>query len=72
MEQAEAFVPDVVRDLVAQHPTARMASEDEIATSTLWLCSPGAGYATGTPLVVDGGFLAACETQKGPRGFTSV
>lgn len=59
MERAEAFVPDVVRGLVAQHPMARMASEEEIAGSVLWLCSPGAGYVTGAPLAVDGGFLAA-------------
>jgi NAD(P)-dependent dehydrogenase (short-subunit alcohol dehydrogenase family) len=59
MDQAEAFLPEVVGELVAQHPMARMASEEEIAASVLWLCSPGAGYVTGAPLAVDGGFLAA-------------
>jgi NAD(P)-dependent dehydrogenase (short-subunit alcohol dehydrogenase family) len=38
---------------------ARMATEEEIASAVLWLCSEGAGYVTGAPLAVDGGFLAA-------------
>lgn len=59
MDQAERFVPEIVQQLVAQHPMARMASEEEIASAVLWLCSEGAGYVTGAPLSVDGGFLAA-------------
>ncbi|MBN9161037.1 MAG: short-chain dehydrogenase [Myxococcales bacterium 68-20] len=59
MAQAEAFAPEIVQQLVAQHPMARMATEDEIASAVLWLCSEGAGYVTGAPLSVDGGFLAA-------------
>jgi NAD(P)-dependent dehydrogenase (short-subunit alcohol dehydrogenase family) len=37
----------------------RMANEMEIASTVLWLCSEGAGYITGAPVAVDGGFLAA-------------
>jgi NAD(P)-dependent dehydrogenase (short-subunit alcohol dehydrogenase family) len=59
MAQAEAAVPAIVDNLVAKHPMARMASEDEIAGAALWLCSAGAGFMTGAPLIVDGGFLAA-------------
>jgi NAD(P)-dependent dehydrogenase (short-subunit alcohol dehydrogenase family) len=59
MERAEAIVPELVHHLVGQHPMARMATEDEIAGAALWLCSEGAGYVTGAPLLVDGGFLAA-------------
>ncbi|HMI92163.1 MAG TPA: SDR family oxidoreductase, partial [Polyangiales bacterium] len=59
MRQAEAALPELVRGLVAEHPLGRMASEREIAAAVLWLCSDGAGYVTGTPLAVDGGFLAA-------------
>jgi NAD(P)-dependent dehydrogenase (short-subunit alcohol dehydrogenase family) len=59
MRQAEAAVPEVVGQLVAQHPMGRMASEEEIAGAVLWLCSPGAAYVTGAALAVDGGFLAA-------------
>jgi NAD(P)-dependent dehydrogenase (short-subunit alcohol dehydrogenase family) len=59
MRQAETYVPDLVRALVAEHPMGRMATEDEIASAVLWLCSDGAGFVTGVPLPVDGGFLAA-------------
>lgn len=59
MRAAEAAVPELVHELVAQHPIGRMAREEEIADAALWLCSDGAGYVTGTPLAVDGGFLAA-------------
>ena len=31
----------------------------DVTDTVLWLCSEGAGYVTGTPLAVDGGFLAA-------------
>ena len=59
MRQAEAAFPELVRALVGQHPMGRMATEDEIVGAALWLCSDGAGYVTGAPLSVDGGFLAA-------------
>ncbi|MGK3998408.1 SDR family NAD(P)-dependent oxidoreductase [Sorangium sp. So ce1024] len=59
MQQAEALAPELVQALVAEHPMARMATEDEIAGAALWLCSDGAAYVTGAPLPVDGGFLAA-------------
>jgi NAD(P)-dependent dehydrogenase (short-subunit alcohol dehydrogenase family) len=59
MRQAETSFPQVVAELVAQHPMRRMATEAEIAGAILWLCSEGAGYVTGAPLSVDGGFLAA-------------
>lgn len=56
---SEAAFPEIVQQLVAQHPMARMASEDEVAASALWLCSQDANYVTGAALSVDGGFLAA-------------
>lgn len=59
MRQAEAYVPDLVRALVDEHPMGRMATEEEVASAVLWLCSDGAGFVTGVPLPVDGGFLAA-------------
>jgi NAD(P)-dependent dehydrogenase (short-subunit alcohol dehydrogenase family) len=37
----------------------RLATEKEIASAALWRCSEGAGYVTGAPLQVDGGFLTA-------------
>jgi NAD(P)-dependent dehydrogenase (short-subunit alcohol dehydrogenase family) len=59
VRQAEATFPQVVGELVALHPMGRMGTEEEIAAAALWLCSEEAGYVTGTPLQVDGGFLAA-------------
>lgn len=58
MLAARAAVPALVDALVAEHPMQRMASEEEIAAAALWLCSDAAGYVTGAPLAVDGGFLA--------------
>lgn len=55
----ESAAPELVHALVAQHPMARMATEEEIAGAALWLCSEGAAYVTGASLPVDGGFLAA-------------
>lgn len=59
MRAAETAVPELVQGLVAAHPMARMASEEEIASAALWLCSEGAGFVTGTAQSVDGGVLAA-------------
>jgi NAD(P)-dependent dehydrogenase (short-subunit alcohol dehydrogenase family) len=59
MAAAELAFPDAVRALVAEHPIGRMATEEEIAAAALWLCSDEASYVTGSPLAVDGGFLAA-------------
>jgi NAD(P)-dependent dehydrogenase (short-subunit alcohol dehydrogenase family) len=59
MVAAEQAAPAFVQQLVDEHPMRRMASEDEIAGAALWLCSPAAGFMTGAPLFVDGGFLAA-------------
>lgn len=39
-------------------PLGRWAQPDDIAGGALFLCSPAAGYVTGTVLAVDGGFLA--------------
>ncbi len=35
MIQAEAFAPEVVHGLVAEHPMGRMATEEEIASAVL-------------------------------------
>jgi NAD(P)-dependent dehydrogenase (short-subunit alcohol dehydrogenase family) len=59
MRQAEQTVPQLVGALVREHPMGRMATEEEVASAVLWLCSEAAGFVTGAPLAVDGGFLAA-------------
>ena len=42
----------------SQTPMGRMGTVDEIATASLFLCSPAAGYVTGEVLVVDGGYTS--------------
>lgn len=59
MAQAAVAYPEVVQGLVREHPMARMASEDEVANAALYLCTPESGFVTGSPLFIDGGFLAA-------------
>jgi NAD(P)-dependent dehydrogenase (short-subunit alcohol dehydrogenase family) len=58
LQHAEAVAPELVHELVSEHPMGRMASEDEIASVALWLCSSGAAYVTGAAIAADGGFSA--------------
>ena len=44
--------------LVAGAPMSRVGAPEEIASAVLWLCGPGASFATGHALVVDGGWVA--------------
>lgn len=44
---------------VGDLPLGRIGHPDEIATAVEWLCSPDAGFVTGTDLLVDGGQVAA-------------
>jgi NAD(P)-dependent dehydrogenase (short-subunit alcohol dehydrogenase family) len=50
--------PKVEAQFIASTPMGRMGRPEEIAEAVLWLCSDGASYMTGHPLVVDGGVLA--------------
>ena len=49
----------VIRDvLLAQQPSKRFATVEEIAGLTAFLCGPDSGSVTGTALPVDGGWVA--------------
>lgn len=44
--------------IAARHPVQRLGTADEVADAVLWLCSDGASFITGHPLLVDGGYVA--------------
>lgn len=43
------------RNLVARQPIGRLGTAEEIAEAICYLASPGAGYVTGSALMIDGG-----------------
>ena len=43
---------------IANQPIGRLGRADEIASTVLWLCSPGASFIVGVALPVDGGYTA--------------
>jgi len=50
--------PKLKAEILRQTPRGKIASADEIAASVLWLCSDGASYMIGSPLIIDGGYMA--------------
>lgn len=44
--------------LVGLHPIGRLGQPEEIASAVVWLCSPGASFTIGHPLIVDGGYVS--------------
>jgi NAD(P)-dependent dehydrogenase (short-subunit alcohol dehydrogenase family) len=47
---------EIAAAMAKEAPIGRFGTAEEIAAAVLWLCSPGASYVIGHPLVVDGGF----------------
>jgi NAD(P)-dependent dehydrogenase (short-subunit alcohol dehydrogenase family) len=45
-------------EALANQPIGRFGRADEIASTVLWLCSPGASFIVGVALPVDGGYTA--------------
>jgi len=56
----DRFAGDELRDQIAAiTPVGRVGAAEEIAAAILYLASDAARFATGTSLVVDGGYIAA-------------
>jgi len=55
---ALANEPDTMQAVMKEIPIGRLGRPEEIAAAVLWLCSPGAGFAIGHALVMDGGYTA--------------
>jgi len=59
-EMFDRFAGDELRDQIAAiTPVGRVGAAEEIAAAILYLASDAARFATGTSLVVDGGYIAA-------------
>ncbi len=50
--------PKTAAEILRQTPRGRIAAPREIADGVLWLCSDAASFMIGTPLVLDGGYMA--------------
>lgn len=44
--------------MVAENPSGRLGTPEEVAEAVVWLCSDRASFVTGQTLTIDGGFLA--------------
>ena len=43
--------------VLSLHPMGCIGAPEEVANAVVWLCSKGASFRTGHPLLVDGGYL---------------
>lgn len=48
----------VTAELLRRHPIGRFGKPEEVADAVVWLCSDAAGFITGHPLLIDGGYSA--------------
>ena len=58
VERALADHPESMQAVINSIPLGRLGYAEEIASAILWLSGPGAGFAIGSVLVVDGGYTA--------------
>jgi NAD(P)-dependent dehydrogenase (short-subunit alcohol dehydrogenase family) len=49
---------EAMKELMKEQLIGRLGRAEEIATTVLWLCSPGASFVIGHALAVDGGYTA--------------
>jgi NAD(P)-dependent dehydrogenase (short-subunit alcohol dehydrogenase family) len=56
--------PTVHKYVVSCHPIGRLGKPMEIAEAVVWMCSDRASFMTGQSIVLDGGFLAGCNSPS--------
>lgn len=49
---------DTRQMLIGLHPMGRLGNPEEVAGMVVWLCSDEASFVTGSPYLVDGGYVA--------------
>jgi NAD(P)-dependent dehydrogenase (short-subunit alcohol dehydrogenase family) len=50
--------PELNQQFIARLPVGRWGKVEEISQCVLYVCSPEAGFLTGTDIVIDGGWTA--------------
>ena len=53
----EDNMPELYQNAIARNPTGRMATDREIADTTVFLASPRSSFTTGANFIVDGSYL---------------
>lgn len=56
VSNAVADKPEHMKAIIDAIPLGRMGRAEEIASTVLWLCSPGAGFVIGQAIAADGGY----------------
>lgn len=58
IERAIAAYPDAMKTVIESIPLGRLGRPEEIASAVVWLSSAQASFATGSVVVIDGGYTA--------------
>jgi NAD(P)-dependent dehydrogenase (short-subunit alcohol dehydrogenase family) len=56
--------PGLQKYVTSCHPIGRLGKPMEIAEAVVWMCSDRASFMTGQSIVLDGGFLAGCNSPS--------
>jgi NAD(P)-dependent dehydrogenase (short-subunit alcohol dehydrogenase family) len=59
LERSFGSNQEALNQVAAIHPMGRLATKEDIANTVIFLCSDKAGFITGQPILVDGGYTAA-------------
>jgi NAD(P)-dependent dehydrogenase (short-subunit alcohol dehydrogenase family) len=54
----QGITPEIQTQIAGMHPMGRMGEPEEVAGLVVWLCSDAASFISGSPYLVDGGYVA--------------